>query len=287
MDGPVAIIHDSAVRTPSPVPRVEGFLSGHERRGVDDRCWRPHGTADWLLLHTLSGQARVVLPGRAISVRSGETVLYRPGAPQEFGSDSEAEPWELVWMHFEPLHHWLELVSWPEVSPGVLSMSATEPFLRERVGRLLLEADRLSASGLPRATRLALNVLEAAFLWWDIHNRAHSALDARVVEAIELVSRDPRRRISVDELARAVHLSPSRFAHLFKQETGVTPRRFAEQRRIERAKQLLELTSLPVNAIARDTGFASPFYFATRFRTLTGTTPSAFRSARCRTRPAP
>jgi AraC-like DNA-binding protein len=37
---------------------------------------------------------------------------------------------------------------------------------------------------------------------------------------------------------------------------------------------------LPVNEVAQQTGFESQFYFAVRFKKLTGCTPSEFRSAR-------
>jgi len=55
-----------------------------------------------------------------------------------------------------------------------------------------------------------------------------------------------------------------------------------ERQRLERAKQLLELTSLPVYAVADKAGFRSPFSFATRFKKRTGLTPTAYRAQRRR-----
>jgi AraC family transcriptional regulator of arabinose operon len=113
-----------------------------------------------------------------------------------------------------------------------------------------------------------------------------SRIPCRVVSLLrrsrrsEYLSHNLDRRVPVDELAGAVHLSPSRLAHLFKQETGVSPRRSAELQRLERAKQLLGLTSLPVYQVPQQAGFESQFYFATRFRKVTGRTPSEFRASR-------
>jgi AraC family transcriptional regulator, arabinose operon regulatory protein len=113
-----------------------------------------------------------------------------------------------------------------------------------------------------------------------------SRIPCRVVSLLrrsrrsEYLSHNLDRRVPVDELAGAVHLSPSRLAHLFKQETGVSPRRSAELQRLERAKQLLGLTSMPVYQVAQQAGFESQFYFATRFRKVTGRTPSEFRASR-------
>jgi len=278
MDESAEFIHDSAVRAPSPTPRVDRILTGHERR-ERDHCWRPEGTTDWLLVHTISGRAVICLPDRERRVGPGESVLYRPGAPQDFASDGSAGSWELVWAHCEPPPHWLELLRWPELSPGVLCLAASEPALRARVETLLLEANRVFGSGLPRADRLAFNALEGALLWWDLQNPARRSLDPRVVAAIDYLSHRVGEPVSLDEFAEAAHLSVSRFAHLFTRETGLAPRRFVEQQRVERAKQLLELTSLPVNAVSRHVGFRSQFYFATRFKKLTGLTPSAYRAA--------
>jgi AraC family transcriptional regulator of arabinose operon len=267
------------MRTPTPPPPpYDDILTGLERRG-EDRCWRPDGTEDWLLLHTLSGRARLGLEGREVVVGPGEAVLYQPGTPQDFGGDAAGTQWEVVWARFVPLPQWLELVRWPELSPGVLHLRVPQSSLKDRIEACLVNADRLAVSGLPQSHRLALNALETALLWWDIQNPARRPLDPRVIDAIDYLSHNLDRRVSVDELADAVHLSPSRVAHLFSQEMGISPSRYAERQRLGRAKKLLEVTLLPVSEIARQTGFASQFYFAARFKKLTGHTPSEFRAA--------
>jgi AraC family transcriptional regulator of arabinose operon len=278
MDVLVVSIQDRAMRQPTPSPTIDRVMTGHERRQLD-RCWRPHGTDTWLLLHTRAGRALVVHPTGELLVGPGETILYQPGAEQDFGGVPPELPWEIMWAHFEPLPHWLELLRWPELAPGILYMKLADTASLERVEGLLLEADRLCSSGLPHSQLLARNALEAALLWWDLRHPTGRPVDPRVVEAIDYVSRHPNRHVSVGELALAVHLSASRFSHLFSHETGMTPRRFVERQRIERAQQLLALTSLPVKAVATEVGFPSQFYFATRFRALTGLTPSGYRAA--------
>ncbi len=266
------------MRTPTPQPpSYDHLLTGHEHRR-QDRCWRPRGTEDWLLIHTLAGSVRLALPDRELLLGSGNTVLFQPGAAQDFGGDASSAFWEVVWAHFVPRPDWLELVRWSKLAPGVLHMWAPKSSLLDRIEASLLETDRLAVSGLPQAHRLALNALETALLWLDILNPERRRLDPRVVEALEYLSHNLHRRVSVAELARAVHLSPSRLAHLFRQETGMTPRGCAERQRLGRAMQLLEVTLLPVNEVARQAGFENQFYFAARFKKLTGRTPSEFRS---------
>jgi AraC family transcriptional regulator of arabinose operon len=97
--------------------------------------------------------------------------------------------------------------------------------------------------------------------------------DPRILRAMQTVCADLAAPHSVASLARTAGLSPSRFAHLFKTETGLTPQRYIEQQRIERAAQLLLRTPFPVAEIARQVGFDCPFYFSTRFSHHTGRSP--------------
>ena len=82
---------------------------------------------------------------------------------------------------------------------------------------------------------------------------------------------------SVAALAAAVGLSPSRFAHLFRTELGISPVRYLRAQRLARARILLERTSLPVNAVMRRVGFTDPSHFTRDFRRAHGTSPVALR----------
>ena len=104
MDALAVSIHDSAMRAPTPSPAIDRILTGHERRQLD-RCWRPVGTDEWLLIHTRSGRAGFVLPDGEVEVGAGEKILYRPSAPQDFGGTPGDTSWEIVWAQFEPLPH--------------------------------------------------------------------------------------------------------------------------------------------------------------------------------------
>jgi len=78
-------------------------------------------------------------------------------------------------------------------------------------------------------------------------------------------------------MATASGLSGSRFAHLFRDRVGLSPRAFVEAERMARARQLLEMSDLPIKEIAAQLGFASEFYFSTRFRRSAGQSPRDFR----------
>ena len=84
-------------------------------------------------------------------------------------------------------------------------------------------------------------------------------------------------RIALGSLAALVQLSPSHFSHAFKQSFGVSPLRYHNDRRIERAKRLLTDPGQSITDIGLQLGFSDTSAFCTAFRKTTGTTPTAYR----------
>ena len=85
---------------------------------------------------------------------------------------------------------------------------------------------------------------------------------------------------TVDDLARRSAMSSRTFARRFVAETGTTPHQWVTDQRVLRARQLLEETDLPVEAVARDAGFGSAALLRHHFTRCTGITPTAFRTQR-------
>ena len=86
--------------------------------------------------------------------------------------------------------------------------------------------------------------------------------------------------VNVKSLADAAGLSRSSVHRVFRQELGVTPKRYLDSLRLQTAMSLLRETDMPVAAVAAATGFANANYFAKFFRRKVGQTPSGFRAER-------
>jgi AraC family transcriptional regulator len=80
-------------------------------------------------------------------------------------------------------------------------------------------------------------------------------------------------------IAAVAQLNPAYFARLFKQATGLTPHQYVLVCRMERAKQLLTETALPLSEIGLQVGCTDQSYFTAVFRCHVGTTPKAYRDA--------
>jgi AraC family transcriptional regulator of arabinose operon len=97
-------------------------------------------------------------------------------------------------------------------------------------------------------------------------SRALQELDARWDQKFELAS-----------LAHCCGLSPSRLAHLFSEQVGVSPQRYHERLRLQKAALMLRSTQLSVKEVAEQAGYQNAFYFTNRFRNAFGRSPTGFR----------
>ena len=98
-----------------------------------------------------------------------------------------------------------------------------------------------------------------------------------MLRALDYVSARLSQKLTVAGLAAAAGISPSRLAHLFREELGMSVMHYIEMRRIERAQQLLAVTALTIKQIAEQVGFDTPFYFSLRFKKATGLSPTSYR----------
>jgi AraC family transcriptional regulator, transcriptional activator FtrA len=83
--------------------------------------------------------------------------------------------------------------------------------------------------------------------------------------------------LSVDLLAQLAAMSPRTFARRFRDVTGTTPLRWLTHQRVVRAQQLLEVSDLPVDVVARRTGFGTAANLRVHFRRATGASPNEHR----------
>jgi len=111
----------------------------------------------------------------------------------------------------------------------------------------------------------------------------HSALldlgtsEDRVQKALSYARQNLRESLTIDDLARAACLSPRQFTRLFRSETGTTPAKAVEALRIESAKLMLEQSRLPIDVVARETGFANRERMRQAFVRVHGEAPRAIR----------
>lgn len=83
--------------------------------------------------------------------------------------------------------------------------------------------------------------------------------------------------ISVSDLCKKAHMSKPNLFRYFKNEFGLTPVEYINQRRIHKAKEILRNPLKSVSDACYEVGYNSLSYFNKVFKKMTGTTPKQYK----------
>lgn len=101
----------------------------------------------------------------------------------------------------------------------------------------------------------------------------------RLGRARDLLCQGLDQKLTLDRVAREAALSRGQFIRAFKAVFGQTPHQMRIDARLELAKRLLIVDSLPVTEVCAAAGFASLGTFSYEFARRVGSSPTAFRRA--------
>ena len=281
---------------------VETVVSSENRgwRGLEASRFRY--ATEGFYLPGFAGHAVVVHLGPTAELVEREEgrlhrAVVRRGDVSVVPAGLESEWWWEDGREVDRLHTYLDLAVFrriaqeagtaPERLEVLNSVAVRDPLL-EQTGMALLEelvsggpAGQLYAESLAQV--LAVHLLRRhSSLGRGLSRRLDPERAGRLSEAslrsvIDYVGDNLSGDLSLAGMASAASLSPYHFARTFKRTTGLPPHQYVLYRRMERAKELLKSTELPVGEVARRVGFASPSHFSQQFRRIVGVAPSDLR----------
>lgn len=83
--------------------------------------------------------------------------------------------------------------------------------------------------------------------------------------------------LDVTLIAENVHLNQDYLTRIFRRETGVSVKSYVINRRMEKAKELLENSRLPITDVAYQVGYGNYTSFNRIFKKVYGVSPQGFR----------
>jgi len=104
------------------------------------------------------------------------------------------------------------------------------------------------------------------------------AVSEAVNRAVRYIDEHLAEPFSLTDVARHIPVNPSYLSVLFKEQMNVTFSEYVTRTRIQKAKELLLTTSLPVSEIAERVGYRTTKYFIKQFKEQAGISPGQYRS---------
>lgn len=102
---------------------------------------------------------------------------------------------------------------------------------------------------------------------------------AKLTLVTDYIHEHLQQDLSLKEIAAIAQISQYHFSRLFKQKMGITLHQYILQRRIERAKELLQHSQLSIADVALRVGFCDQSHFTRSFKRIVGMPPKQFLKA--------
>lgn len=223
---------------------------------------RPRGLESHQFIWITEGEGEFSGPDKTYALFKGEGIFFRKNVPQRYAGVRDGM--YTVWCTFLVSDSVLDYYHVPDVFPF-------------QVPRFL-HTSTLELRTLCEGNSTVLSRSSAGYAWLtellDALFAPTSSIAFQVRQYLESHYAEP---LTLDEIARQVHISRFSLCHSFVREQGIPVMEQLKKIRIAKAKQFLRYTAKTAEEIGRLCGFESPSYFGKRFREETGHTPREYR----------
>ncbi|MGI2030833.1 response regulator transcription factor [Rhizobium panacihumi] len=180
---------------------------------------------------------------------------------------------ETIYAHRDtaPRHEVLDLA---EMLTDLVALSGRE--LPQAIARQIdgLESQRLDARSLYKVQELFCQITDTLF---EADDERTVPAGERIETVLHFIERNLAKGVTLEDAAEFAHVSPCYLSRLFRKEMNMTFISYLKEQRIERAKDLLQNSDLPITNVSLDLSYADANYFCKAFKKEVGISPSEYR----------
>lgn len=279
----IVVLPQSVILQAQKQPLTSGLMptdAGFFPRAAGHVFERSQGISQAIFIYCVRGTGWCELGGEQHAIEAGELLVIPSHARHAYGAD-EKDPWTIHWFHAQG-----NLVAG---FLAELDVSAARPviYLGDDPQVLALFEEVLEVLEHGYTPQQMLHASHAlAHLFAVIVRHRHESWRAqpdsrqKITRTLAYMKQHLDQPLQLDALAALASLSRSRYAALFKEQTGFAPIDYFNRLRMHRACQLLDTTALNIKAIAGQLGYQDPLYFSRVFRSITELSPMEYRRRR-------
>lgn len=230
---------------------------------------REKGRYDYHLLLVNSGKLEVTYSDKCKILEKGNFVIYKPEEKQYYKSISETSSF---WMHFGGTAV-DEILSSYSLDGGIY-LTEYNMTVFSAYSNLIRQYNQPNLKKLANGTLLLL----LAYISDIVCKNYSFKIPKPISEVITYINMNYNKQFTIEYLAEKAGYSQSRFTHLFKEITNMTPLSYRNDVRLTNACELLTGTNHSIGNIALSCGFEDPLYFCRIFKKKYGISPSEYRN---------
>ncbi len=246
----------------SAIIKDEGFLDLNPVLFGYENCNKSHSfgpavRTHWLIHFVVAGFGIFKIKDKEYKVKPGEMFVIPPYIETYYEADS-VNPWSYIWIGFTSNNklpkELSDVIVCPEAEKIFESMKDCENYSN---GRSVYLSARL----------------------WDLFAMLSKGRDNQydyVEKALEFIHSNYMHDISIERIARELKLDRTYFSVIFKNKTGLSPKQYLLNHRMNIAATLITKKRTTISVIANSVGYSDLYTFSKMFKRHFGVSPSNY-----------
>lgn len=242
-------------------------------------AYGPAIRSHYLIHYCLNGKGYYHVHDKIYSVEAGQAFLIYPDDTTFYRAD-EKDPWTYLWIGFDG--------DKAEYYCRQCGFSSIEHVIACRLDKEIKACveSMIAHHQMSYSNELFIQGQLYLFFSYLSQNQPYfhkkdtiKSNNIYIVKAIQFIQNNYQNKISVQDLADYLSLNRSYLSALFKKHLKTTPQSFLLQYRMNKARDLLVDTDLPINQIAYSCGYANQLAFSKAFHHTYDSSPSQYRKS--------
>lgn len=238
---------------------------------------RKTGASEYIFIYCIKGEGWLQIgDGFKTKVLPNHYFIIPKNKQHSYGANNE-NPWSIYWMHFDGISADTFFRRYDLNINKVVSI----PFISQRILIFDKIYELFDSGYLPLqmeyACMMSLNFLNT-FIYHDINRSINPNNHENLIDSIkEYLNRNLSKSLNAHDIANEFEYSPSYIFSVFKKSTGYSLMYFFNLKKIQKACEYMNYTTLSVKEIGYKLGFQDPFYFSRVFKKYMGVSPRAYK----------
>ena len=212
----------------------------------------------WLIHYVVSGCGTFVTEKNEYKINPGEMFIIRPFEETYYEADDK-KPWKYIWIGFTSNENITDNLGdtlfIPEAGKIFEDMKSCDSFL---------------------AGKNAYLISKIWELFSVVLRKKEPEREDYIKKALDIIHAEYMKELTVDSISKRLNLERTYFSSLFKRRTGVSPKEYLINYRMNAATSLMRQRNLSVSVIANSVGYSDSFNFSKMFKLHFGMSPSAY-----------
>lgn len=237
----------------------------------DNIVERPSGRPDYLIMFVVRGKMEVLVNEKMRTVYPGDMIYIAPHSPQRV----------VRFIQDKPEHYFVHFIGYavPEILKDI-GLTKSGVYYVGKINEITDAFQKIMMAMVAKENPTYINSLFLRLISYFAginQDEEMSFAASRVSPAIMQLINDYWMSTNMSYYASLCNMSMANFSAMFKRATGVSPLKFRENIRLEKAKKLLCESFLTIKEVANATGYQDPYTFSKVFKKRTGMSPSEYR----------